>query len=376
MDVDFAVDLSDLVAFVAEVRRAGVQVGIGQDLSFARAVAVLDPLDIDDLFWAGVCCLVRRHEDLAAFRRVFDAYFRGVEPTRIIVRGTAARRGELADELMGMRPVAMPTDRARPHDGTTGASASDLEALRRKDFSACTPSELAEIARLVSRLTLPAPRRASRRTRRAAKGHRPDLRRLLRDAPSAELRPGRIAWRQRRTRVRPVVLLLDVSGSMARYSRLLLQFGYSARRGPGRVEVFCFGTRLTRVTPTLAARDPDAALAEAAHAVFDWDGGTRIGESLRTYLREYGQRAGYRGAVVVLCSDGLERGDPDVLGAQMARLSRLSHFVIWVNPLAGGQDFAPITRGMTAALPHVDELIAGHSLASLTELAEIVTALT
>ena len=162
---------------------------------------------------------------------------------------------------------------------------------------------------------------------------------------------------------------------MASYSRLLLQFGWSSQRWKGPVEVFCFGTRLTRVTRALTNRDPDAALAKAADAVTDWDGGTRIGESVRTYLREHGHRSGCRGAVVIICSDGLECGDPELLGTQLARLRRLSRHVVWVNPLAGGAGFAPTTRGMAAALPHVDTLVAGNTLASLDALSRVVSQL-
>jgi len=152
-----------------------------------------------------------------------------------------------------------------------------------------------------------------------------------------------------------------------------LQLAWSARRSGGPVEVFCFGTRLTRVTGALARRDPDDALTRAAGEVVDWDGGTRIGESIRSYLRDFARRAGCRGGVVVLCSDGLERGDPALLAAQLSRLHRLAHRVIWVNPLAGGTGFQPTARGMAAALPHVDVLVAGHSLASLEHLSRVVS---
>ena len=181
--------------------------------------------------------------------------------------------------------------------------------------------------------------------------------------------------RRARLRARPLVLLLDVSGSMSSYSRALLQFAYAVARGPSRVEVFCFGTRLTRVSGALARRNPDEALRQAAEAVVDWQGGTRIGESMREYLRTWAWRGGYRGGVVVVCSDGLERGDPDVLAAAMARLSRLAHRVIWVNPLKAGPAYEPATRGMRAALPHIDLLVSGHNVAGLASLGAVLEAL-
>jgi uncharacterized protein with von Willebrand factor type A (vWA) domain len=168
------------------------------------------------------------------------------------------------------------------------------------------------------------------------------------------------------------VLLLDVSGSMAAYSRPLVQFAFAAMAAGGRVEVFCFGTRLTRVTPALRGRNPDRALRDVARAVSDWEGGTRIGSSLKELLDRWGQRSGLRGAVVVLCSDGLERGDPELLRAQMARLSRLAHRVVWVNPLSGSPRYEPLARGMAAALSYVDDFIPGHNVEAIETLADVI----
>ncbi len=162
---------------------------------------------------------------------------------------------------------------------------------------------------------------------------------------------------------------------MREYSRALLQFAHTAGRGAGPVEVFCFGTRLTRVTQALSHRNPDEALAAAADAVVDWEGGTLIGASLQEYNRVWGRRSGFRGGVTLICSDGLERGDPAVLADEMARLARLSHRVIWVNPLKADPQFLPATRGMRAALSSIDLLVSGHNLASLQELAKLLPAL-
>ena len=207
-----------------------------------------------------------------------------------------------------------------------------------------------------------------RRTRPSAKGARFDVRRTLRRSLRTRGEPFDRAWRDRRVRGRPLVLILDVSGSMSPYARALVQFGYAAMAAGRRVEVFCFGTRLTRVTRTLRTKDPDRALHEIGRTVADWEGGTRIGESLKSLLDGWSQRAALRGAVVVLCSDGLERGDPELLRAQMARLGRLAHKVVWVNPLKGSPRYEPLARGMAAALPSVDVFLSGHNLESLSEL--------
>jgi uncharacterized protein len=363
--------LPDLAGLGTALRDAGLVVGTGQQRAFAQAVARLDVLDRDDVYWAGRACLVNRGGDIPTYDRVFAHWageglasltLSGVPPTG---RGADAGAGMALQRAASAAPVT--TDRP------PGRVASAVEALRHKDFAACSDDERAQLAHLLSRLALTVPRRRSRRHRRTPSGRRPDLRRALRDAVTEEARPPRLPRRQRRQRPRPVVLLLDVSGSMSAYSRLLLQFAWSSRRAAGSVEVFCFGTRLTRITTQLAGRNPDHALAEAAEAVVDWDGGTRIGDSVRQLLREHGRRSGCRGAVVVICSDGLERGDPQLLADQLARLKRLSHRVVWVNPLAGDPAFRPATRGMSAALPHVDALVAGHSLASLEALSRVMS---
>ena len=188
--------------------------------------------------------------------------------------------------------------------------------------------------------------------------------------------PARLYWRRRKVRLRPLILILDISGSMADYSRGLLQFAHSAKRSAGRVEVFCFGTRLTRVTGAMECRRPDEALERAARAAFDWDGGTRIGDSLDTFVRGWARRGLCRGGIVVICSDGLDRGDPAVLAAAMERLSRLSHRLVWLNPHKGDNAaFRPSTLGMMVAAPHIDLLLSGHDLASLEKLAALLPGL-
>jgi uncharacterized protein with von Willebrand factor type A (vWA) domain len=200
------------------------------------------------------------------------------------------------------------------------------------------------------------------------------MRATLRRSLRTQGEPFDRAWRRRKSRTRPLVLILDISGSMAPYARALMQFGYAAMAAGRRVEVFVFGTRLTRVTRILRTRDPDRALHEIGRQVADWEGGTRIGESLKTLLDGWSQRAALRGAVVVLCSDGLERGDPELLKAQMARMRRLAHRVVWVNPLKGSPRYEPLARGMAAAMPSVDVFLSGHNLESLEHLGRVLGA--
>jgi uncharacterized protein len=357
-----------LAGFGQELRAAGLQVGTGQVLSFCRGLAQLDPTDLRDVYWAGRACLVSCHADLVAYDAAFARYFLGDSGPQLVLGG-----GEPpADASRGRLEVPLAAREQRPAADDVGRVASDVELLRHKDFAECGPDELDAIGRLMDGLVIATPMRRTRRTARARRGIRPDLRRALR----AQIRRGGtvLPIPRRRPRVRPrrLVLLLDVSGSMSSYSRALLQFAYAIAQGPARVEVFCFGTRLTRVSGALARRDPDQALRQAAETVVDWEGGTRIGESVREYLRTWAWRGGCRGAVVVLCSDGLERGDPDVLAAAMARLQRLAYRVVWVNPLKTGPAYEPATRGMRAALPHVDLLVPGHNLASLVDLAAVI----
>jgi uncharacterized protein with von Willebrand factor type A (vWA) domain len=364
--------LARLVEFGGALRAEGVPVGSGQVVSYCEGVTLLDPADIEDLYWAGRACLLSGSSDIPAYDRVFAAFFRqaGASLRATVAPGTV---------VPAVVPSAVPTVAARPTrragERAAGTGASSLEALRHKPFSECTPEELAALRALMARLELDPPRRRGRRTEPYRHGPRPDLRRTLRRSLRAGGELAEPAWRRRRLRPRRIVLLLDVSGSMADYSRALLQFAYSAARGGRLVEAFCFATRLTRVTGALHRPDPDAALGRASEEVLDWDGGTRIGESLREFRRSWGQRGLARGGVVVICSDGLERGEPEVLADEMRRLRRLSHRIVWVNPLKGDPSYEPLARGMRAALPHVDVFLAGHDLSSLETLSGLLPAL-
>jgi uncharacterized protein with von Willebrand factor type A (vWA) domain len=251
-----------------------------------------------------------------------------------------------------------------------GLMASNAEIWRNKSFAACTPEELAALRRIMAQVRLTPPRRRTRRTVSTRQGRRIDPRRTARETMRLHGEPGDLYWRRRRMRIRPLVLILDVSGSMSDYSRNLLQFSYSAMRSASRVEVFCFGTRLTRVTPALNRRRPDEALEHAARTVFDWDGGTRIGDSLHEFVNRWGRRGTSRGAIVVICSDGLDRGDPGKLADAMERLARLSHKIVWMNPHQGdATQFRANTLALMVAEPYVDLFVSGHNLRSLEQFA-------
>jgi uncharacterized protein with von Willebrand factor type A (vWA) domain len=328
-----------------------------------------------DLYWAGRTTLVNRHDDIAVYDRVFRRFFlaadeRAGDPLTLMLRASAEAQGTLA------MPSTEPGESEPEDDAILGWMASDVEALKHKSFTACTPEELAALRRIMARIKLTPPRRRTRRSTPARTGPRPDPRRTVRETMRMHGEPARLYWRRRKVRLRPLILILDVSGSMADYSRSLLQFAHSAIRSAGRVEVFCFGTRLTRVTGAMECRRPDEALERAARLSFDWDGGTRIGDSLDAFVRDWARRGVCRGGIVVVCSDGLDRGDPAVLAAALERLSRLCHRLVWLNPHKGDDPgFRPSTLGMMIAAPHIDLLLSGHDLHSLEKLAAMLPGL-
>jgi uncharacterized protein with von Willebrand factor type A (vWA) domain len=333
-----------LVGFGRALREEGLTVGTGRIAGFCRAAALLAP---DDLYWAGRATLVARPQDVPVYDRTFATFFSQPgphHPARIAVR-------------MHVEEVDVDL-----------ALASPIELLREKSFDRCSADELAALAALMAQVPMSLPLRRTRR-RIAARRGAPDLRRTLRRSFRTGGEPLERAWRKRRRQPRRLVFLLDVSGSMADYSRALLMFAHAMLRADRHWEAFCFGTRLTRLTQTLATDDLDDALRRAGEEVVDWNGGTRIGESLKRFLDEYGHPGAGRGAVVVICSDGLEVGDPELLADQMARLSRLAHRVVWLNPLKGDAAYEPLVRGMRAALPYVDVFASGHNLASLEDVA-------
>ena len=339
--------LARLTLFGRALRDEGLSVGTGRIAAFCRAAALAP----DDLYWAGRATLVGRAEDIPVYDGVFHAFF-----------GAAATVERPRPRLRIKRFV---------HDKARAALASRTELLRHKSFSHCSAEELAQLAELMARVRLAVPTRRSRRLAAARTGA-PDLRRTLRRSFRTGGEPVERHFRERRRRSRRVVLLLDISGSMADYSRALVMFGHAALRADRRFEAFCFGTRLTRVTRALGGSDANEALVRAAAEVVDWEGGTRIGDSVKRFLDDFGHAGMARGAIVVVCSDGLDVGEPELLRVQMARLSRLAHRVVWVNPLSADPAYEPLARGMNAALPYVDVFTSGHNLASLEALGEVL----
>ena len=364
-----------LVNFTAELRSAGLSVGSGDVLTYCAAVGALDPTDLLDLYWGGRTTLVTRRENIPVYDRVFRRFFLdGRDPVRALLNLQHPEHSRAAEGVVQV-PATDPGEELQ-EQVSLGLVASDAETLRHKSFPACTPEELAALRRIMARIRLTPPRRRTRRTTTAAVGRAPDLRRMVRQSLRMHGEPPELAWRQRKVRLRPLILILDVSGSMADYSRHLLQFAYSAKRATARVEVFCFGTRLTRITRALDHRKPDDALERAAGVVFDWEGGTRIGASLDAFVRDWGRRGLCRGGIVVICSDGLDRGDPEMLAMAMQRLRRLSYRVVWMNPHKGNDPhFRPSTLGMLAAAPSIDLILSGHDLSSLEELATLLPTL-
>jgi uncharacterized protein with von Willebrand factor type A (vWA) domain len=345
-----------------------VAVGLGELLVAHRALRAVDPSSRRDAYLALRTALCHRHADLAAFDEAFETCFgsgRFVPPPL----------DETATLVLPKAPGAASEPPTMPVPGPpqpVPAAWSEVELLRRKDFADYSDEELALARRVIRRLAVRGPERHSRRTRPARRrGVRPDLQRTLRASLRHGGEPLERHWRERGRRPRPVVLVCDVSGSMAPYARMLLQYLQASVAARRRVEAFAFGTRLTRITRELDERDPDRALARASAAVEDWSGGTRIGDSLGTLNRDFGRRLD-RGAVCVILSDGWDRGDPGRLAAEMARLRRCTSRIVWLNPLKASPGYEPLVRGMRAALPHVDDFLAGNTLASLEELADLL----
>ncbi|MGH9126831.1 MAG: vWA domain-containing protein, partial [Acidimicrobiales bacterium] len=368
------------VAFSHLLRGQGLDVPVGCVTVFAAALGAVGVGNRSSVYWAGRATIVRQPEDLRVYDRSFEAFWLGrplieAQPPAAPASGPMVATpdphgGEAPEEDDG-------AEEDRKEQPTMALRYSATEVLGAKDFAAYSRSEFAEAHRLMADLRLAGALRRSRRWRRAgaagatkAGARRPDLRRTVRASLGSGGEPIHRLWLAPAQRPRRVVLLCDVSGSMEPYARALLRFAHAAvvARGAGRVEVFAVGTRLTRLTRELTWRDPDVALAQAARAVADWSGGTRLGEGLRAFNDRYGVRGMARGGVVVILSDGWDRGDPAALANEMARLHRVAYQVVWVNPLLAGPGYVPLAQGMAAALPHVDRFVPGHSLRALKDL--------
>ncbi len=360
------------VAFTRVLRGAGLTVPTSSTIAFGEALGCAGLDDRDTVYWAGRATLVRRPEDHELFDRAFRVFFDHRTPSGEPVPDDDPITITLAIDDGGDGDD--PPDTGEPSDEPTiELRFSAAEVLRHKDFADYSADELTQAQRLMTRLRLiGSPRRSLRLSAADRSTHTPDLRRTVRAAMRAGGEPMRRHFREPSTRNRRLVLLLDVSGSMEPYARALIRFVHAAVAGRQKVEAFALGTRLTRITRELSSRDPDEALRRAANRVVDYGGGTRLGAGLRAFNDEWGQRGMARGAIVVILSDGWDRGDPAELGEQMQRLARVAHRTVWVNPLKVTHGYAPLARGMAAALPHIDAFVEGHSIEAMEELARVI----
>lgn len=359
-----------MTGFARALRANGVHADGTRLTTVLTALTHVDTFDAEQVYWAGRVCLCGEPDDLPTYHAVFEAWFRGRLPAL-----PGPRPSGPPAQVLQLRPIGADgtgEDDAEPDDEELRAAASDAEILRHRDVSVLTDAERDEVNSLIALL---APRIGTRRTRRTRPRGRDaiDISRTVRLMLRSGGETVTLARLRPRTRPRRLVLLLDVSGSMSPYADVLLRFAHAAVRvSPRNTEVFTVSTRLTRITRQLRLRDPEQALRAAGTAVPDWSGGTRLGESLRAFLDLWGQRGTARRAVVIIASDGWERGDAELLGEQTARLQRLAHRLVWVNPHRGKDGFAPVTAGMSAALPHLDDLLAGHTLDALHTLADVI----
>ncbi len=365
------------VTFTRLLRMADLNVPVGCGILFAEALGAVGMESRDAVYWAGRSTLLRQPEDQPIYDRAFAAFWlqrrddsihMEAEPDEIAILLDTDDEGGSAESDDDDGEEISPDD-------ILSVRYSDTEVLANKDFAAYSPAELAEAHRLMAEMRFTSATRRSRREQRSKRNvGQPDLRRTVRRALRTGGEPIQRHHREPGRQPRRLVVILDVSGSMETYARALLRFVQAAVVSRRRVEAFALGTRLTRMTRELSSRDPDRALAAASDAVTDWSGGTRLGEGLREFNDRWGIRGMARGSVVVILSDGWDRGDPEDLATEMERLSRVTHRLIWVNPLKASPGYAPLARGMAAALPFVDQFIEGHSIRALEDLAALVSA--
>lgn len=382
------------VALSRRLHGAGLPATAERSAAFARALTLVEPVARRRLYWTARALFVSDRSQLAAFDSVFAEVFGDrlgedgddaapehslTAPAPADAREPPRREDPPKDDREREPRVATPSTAARHGEGGEADQealvpvlASEQELLARKRFEELAPAELAQLYRLMRTLSLATPLRRTRRYEKGSRGARLDMRRTLR----ASLRTGGdpIALRRRRRRIqrRRLVMLCDISGSMEPYARAYVQLLTSAAGSGPDAEVFVFATRLTRLTRALATRSPERAIQRAAQAAPDWSSGTRIGEALKTFNDRHGRRGMARGAVIVILSDGWERGDPELVGREMARLRRLAHRIVWVNPRVAAAGFTVAAGGMLAALPHCDALLSGHSFEALAEVADAI----
>ncbi len=372
-------------AFTRRLHDAGLPMTSERAARLAEALALVKPISTTRLYWTARAVLISDQAQVKTFDAVFFHVFGSrklqteLEPED--VEATRAAEPSPATESPGEQGVGgvdFSTASSSGGDATREVpvpmAASDEEVLRGKRFDALTPDELAQLYRLMGRLEVATPTRRTRRAERDRRGERMDMRRTLRGSMRTAGDPIRLARRRRRVVRRRMVMLCDISGSMEPYARAYLQFLTCAAGSGPNAETFVFATRLTRLTRALRSRSPERAIQRAAAAAPDWSSGTRIGDALKAFNDRHGRRGMARGAVVVILSDGWERGDPALVAREMERLSRLAYRIVWVNPRSGASGFSPRAGGMAAALPHCDALVSGHSLEALDEVVQAIGA--
>ena len=355
--------------FVHCLRSGGLTVPISMSLRFTQALMAVGVGNGDDVYWAGRATLVSRPEDIAMYDAMFLAFFHR--------NGTGFKvrfEDEAESASLGTDDGDGDGDGESGDDDILALRYSAAETLGEKDFAEFTKSEMYEAQKVMNKMRLQPSVRDSRRRVPGSSGDRNDLRRTVRAAMRTGGEPLQLSRTRTGVRTRRLVLLLDVSGSMEPYARVLIRFAHAAVVGRGKVEVFGLGTRLTRMTRQLGSHDVDEAVQSAAEAVVDWSGGTRLGDAIATFNDEWGVRGMARGAIVVVLSDGWDRGEPEKMASEMERLQRAAHKVIWVNPLKASPGYEPIARGMAAAMPHIDTFLEGHCLDSLTALSDAIGA--
>jgi uncharacterized protein len=356
-----------LVAFGAELRAGGIEVGPGRVQDAIRSLELVELDDRVEVYHALRCTMASRVADLGPFDEAFTRFWE-----RRSSRGAAAPPAPRSEHESAAAAPGGGDGEAADADAPMAAVYSAAEVLRERDFAGMTDAELEQLRRMLAPLGRLQPRRRSRRLTAAAGGGVLDHRRTLRAAMRTQGVPLERAWRRPKLIPRKLIFLCDVSGSMEPYARAMVLFLQAMTAAGRRVEAFAFGTRLHRLTPFLAGRDPRLALALVGAEMPDWGGGTRIGDSLKAYNRDYGRRALTRGAVVVIVSDGWERGDLGLLDHELARIHRAAHLLVWVNPLKGHAGFEPLAGGMRTAMAHVDLLLEGHNVAALESLARVL----
>ena len=359
------------IEFAQDLRFHGLVIGSDDVITYLSAISVLDARDIMDVYWSGRIALVRKKDNIPLYNKRFQAFFLDIgenEPdARKVKLKSSANAGatlEVPNFEQGL-PGEVIEDETR-----LGYMASAADISRHKAFADCSDEEINRFRKLISMLKVSPPKRRTYRTQTTPKGKVLDMRRMARETMRSLGEPKDLMYIKRKEKLRSIVFILDVSGSMADYSRNLLQLAYSARRANTKVEVFCFGTRLTRITKSIDKRTPDEAMRLAGESVLDWDGGTRIGDAIAAFVKESRRSRLGRGAIVVICSDGLDQGEPQALDKAMQTLSRLAHKVIWVNPHKGdNEDYKPNTIGMMIADPYIDRIFSGHNYKSIEEFA-------